>query len=808
MKNIQLIVTIILSICWISASSQKVDQKTEPKEVRRAVNYPFEKVYLHIDRSFYTAGDDIWFKVYLVNAKTNTLFDNSNNLYVELINKDSKIVKRIALRIKNGLGMGDFHLGDSIASGNYEIRAYTNWMKNFGEAFFFKREIHVENMIGIKAQASKDFQPDNLDLQFFPEGGSLVEDVYSTVGFKAINTIGLGCDIKGKVISSAGDTVASFESSHLGMGKFNFISKKGLTYTAVGRTDQNMPFKVDLPQPLKTGYCIKVSEMDSLIRVSIKTNRTTLNQSSSKELYVIASKQGKLYITAKTKIKDLMTQVIIPKKEFMGGITRITLIDTTGKAYCERLYYIPQYQKYKINIISDKKIYAPRQVVNLQISVHDSMNNPIVANLSLAAVDGNQVKEVKYKSDIYSYLSLESELRGNIEQPSYYFDVNVVDRYNALDNLLLTQGWRNFVWNYLADTTLKFENYIEKGITVSGKLRRLLVNKPIANANISMIIFGDTKSPFHFTQTDTLGRYYFDGLNFTGSKSMVISATNKNHRSQGWLSLDSLFGVPPKINYHWVFKPEIQTKEETNYKQEADKKYNVLKKYHLTDTIDLNAVVIKANGPDKPKKDDHFRIYGEADYSLKLTDEYAGYNDIFQLLQGRVAGLMISGAYPNISISIRGQAGNPLFLLDGITVDMEEVATIPISDVDVVEVLKDGANLALFGSRGSSGVISIFTKRGFVGASKPIFYSINQNITGYYQPRVFYTPKYPTNKSEYEKPDLRTTVYWEPNINTDNSGNSFVSFYNADNKSTIKISLEGITESGVPLVGNAEYEVK
>jgi TonB-dependent SusC/RagA subfamily outer membrane receptor len=807
MKNIKLFITCILSFFSIIIYSQTADKNPEVKKPKRALNFPFEKVYLHLDRGYYTSGEDIWFKAYLVNARNNTLFDNSNNLYVELISPESTIIKRITIRVKNGLGMGDFHLADSIAPGNYQVRAYTNWMRNFGEAFFFKKEIHVENMMGAKAPEPKSFQPDKLDLQFFPEGGSLLEDTYSTVGFKTINSTGLGCNVKGKIISSAGDTIVSFESSHLGMGRFNFVCKKGLTYVAVGKTDQNLPFKVDLPQALKTGYCIKVSEMDSFIRVSIKTNQATLTQMPDKNLYVVGSKQGKLYITAKTKVKDQTTMVIIPKKKFAAGINRITLVDTTGKAYCERLYYITQAPRYYISIQPDKKTYAPRQIVNLQISVKDPDNKPVMANLSLSAVDGNQVKEAKYKSDIYSYLLLESEIRGNIEQPSYYFDTTIVDRQNALDDLLLTQGWRNFVWNYLADTTLKFENLIEKGITVSGRLRRLLINKPIANANISMLLFGE-KSSLYLSETDSLGKYYFDGLNFTGQKKVIISATNKNHRNQGWLSLDSLFGMPPKTNFKWTFKPDEKTKELIDFKQEADKKYDILKKYHLTDTIDLSAVVVKANKPVNSKKDDHFRMYGSADYTIKVTDDLIAYNDIFQLLQGRVAGLMISGVYPDISISLRGQSGYPLFLLDGMPVGIDEVASLPMSDIDVVDVLKDGASLAMFGSRGGSGVISIFTKKGFAGADKPIFYSINQTINGYYQPRIFYAPKYTAPKTDYEKPDLRTTLYWEPNVNTDSNGNAFVSFFNPDNKSTININLEGISENGVPLVEKTTYNVK
>jgi hypothetical protein len=103
----------------------------------------FEKVYLHTDRSYYAAGEDMWFKAYLVNAQSNYSTTSSNNLYVELINPTNEISAREIVRIDNGVGVGDFKLEDSIASGHYHLRAYTNWMRNFGSHFVFEKDIWI-----------------------------------------------------------------------------------------------------------------------------------------------------------------------------------------------------------------------------------------------------------------------------------------------------------------------------------------------------------------------------------------------------------------------------------------------------------------------------------------------------------------------------------------------------------------------------------------------------------------------------------------------------------------------------------------
>ncbi len=805
-------------LIFTSIKAQTENQDFTATEDIRNMEMPVEKVYLHTDRPYYFAGDDIWFKAYLVDGFTNKLSDKSNNLNVELISAGSKIIKRLILRIDKGLCIGDFHLNDSIASGNYLIRAYTNWMRNFGEVFFFEKEIVIENQIGLKAlhQLKPEENKEMIDVQFFPEGGPLIENINTILGFKAINAYGYGCNVKGKVISSLGDSVASFSSIHLGMGSFTFTSKKGLNYYAIGFSENGIPFKVKLPDAIKTGYSLKVSDIDNdFFNVAINTNQETLNQFPFQELVIVGTVHNSLCATVQYKVKDITNTVYMLKNEFPDGIARITLMDTTGTVFCERVFYIRTKENYKICIVPDNKLYVPRQKVTLQISVKDTSNNPVPAYLSVSVVDGNQVKDLEKKSCISSYLLLESEIRGNIEQPFYYFDTTVSNRYKALDDLLLTQGWRNYIWNYLSDTILKFNFPEEDGITVSGRFRHKLTGKPIANTAISLALEGDDMPFYGYANTDSTGRYHFDGLNFAGPRNIVVSASDEKSQRQGLILIDSIQKDPAPLNNSRIYKTATISKEIDAFKKEAEQKYNILKKYNITDTIFLDEVTIKARKLQKENADGHFRVYGNADYSLTITDKMLSNRDIFQTLQGRVAGLMIiedpingyrvffarSGYYQNY-----GDA-TPLFLIDGRETDLGQVMSLPMSAVDKIEVLKD-IKTTLYGFRGSFGVINILTKRGIINPWEPVLYSINQQVYGYYQARTFYTPKYNTRQPENEKPDLRTTIHWEPNVVTDIDGNATVSFFNADNKADIIVDVQGIAEFGNPLTGKTSFEVK
>jgi TonB-dependent SusC/RagA subfamily outer membrane receptor len=107
--------------------------------------YPQEKVHLHLDKPYYAIGDDIWFKAYVINTQTSKLSAISSALYVELINEKDSVKKQLKLPLVSGVTWGDFKLSDSLAEGNYRIRAYTQWMRNAGPDFFFDKTIKIGN---------------------------------------------------------------------------------------------------------------------------------------------------------------------------------------------------------------------------------------------------------------------------------------------------------------------------------------------------------------------------------------------------------------------------------------------------------------------------------------------------------------------------------------------------------------------------------------------------------------------------------------------------------------------------------------
>jgi hypothetical protein len=177
-----------------------------------------QKVYLHFDKPFYAAGEKIWFKTYLVEASLHTPDSQSRVVYVELIDQTKTILKRQMLYAPNGMTHGDMHLADSLPQGRYAIRAYTNYMKNAGEDFFFTREFSILNP-SIVEEEEPAFHRDSIALQFFAEGGNLVAcGAENRIGFKALSPDGKSIAVAGEILDELNNIVTTFQTQHDGMG--------------------------------------------------------------------------------------------------------------------------------------------------------------------------------------------------------------------------------------------------------------------------------------------------------------------------------------------------------------------------------------------------------------------------------------------------------------------------------------------------------------------------------------------------------------------------------------------------------------
>ncbi|MEN9909867.1 MAG: hypothetical protein RLZZ540_3016 [Bacteroidota bacterium] len=813
-KKLIYLLVFFFSIPTINFAQQSTDSiaktKTTPPEI--------EKVYLHTDNNYYTVGESLWYKAYSVYAYTNQLFDHSKILYVELISPESKIISRNITNLEGGLGHGDFVLADSLGvkPGTYQLRAYTNWMRNYGDDFVFKKEIQIitpnkENSIQSKENNSTKTvtknKKDNSKLEntaavlvdFFPEGGSLVEDVISNVAFKATDSYGNPIEIKGTIFDANDKQINLFKSSHDGMGKFILQPEKNQKYYAVVITPNNEEIKINIPEVQKTGYTLSINKVDDKKVVTIKTNAATLNQNPDADLTLICTTRGITYFEGTQTLKDTKISFILPEENFPEGIAQITLYDKLSRPQSERLVYIEKNNDITVSLSTDKKQYIPKEKVNLTVSAKDKQGNPLIANFSIAATDTNGINEnFDDTVNICSYFLMASDIKGKVHNPNYYFNNANPARLNHLDLLLLTQGWRDFVWKKFPNLNINKNFKVEKGITIAGKVENLIGTTAKENNQVQMLLLNNKATAMLNDTTDVNGKFEFNNIVFKGTATMLLNTKNQKGKNSGEFVLDSIYNPPIAVDFKAIKPLNDEDNKITQIKTNIRNK-NIL--FNIPEENQLKDVIITAK---KKKEDTTESRYGFADYTYIPEEKGPHYSNIFMLLQIAIPNVTASAN----SVRFNRYSGPPIILVDGIETDMDLLSFISTDDIAKIETIK-GPGAAVFGSQGANGAILIYTKLGKGTTSRKVFHSIAMPINGYQNTRFFYSPDYSKpNPLEKDKTDIRNTLYWNPYIQPDEKGNATISYYNNEVDTTVNIDLEGITNNGIPIVVKSSYQIK
>lgn len=781
--------------------------------------YPSEKVYLHTDRDVYAAGDDIWLKAYLVDGILHQADSVSGTLYVQLTNDEGSVLETRVLWAEHGYARGDFALHDSLPDGPYQLVAFTNWMLNSSPGFFFRKTIQVLNS---RQEPKTTAAPKPaLDVQFFPEGGNLVTGIRSRVAFKAINQSGLGVKVEGAVTTADGQEVAPIQSEHAGMGVFLLKPEKGKEYIATIKSEEGVSQRFSLPVALDSGVVLTV---DNTLPANIKVSVTESNP-GSQALYLVGHVRGQARFLADLP-KERSAYFYINRKLFPDeGTIHFTVFNKQMVPLSERVLFNTSRRPLTIEIQSDKPAYQPYEKVNLAITVRDADNQPVAAELSLAATDAGAVPATSQSrspggQNIYSYLLLTSDLRGHIENPDYYFDPANEKALSHLDLLMMTQGWRRFVWSeVLRDVYAPPTHAIQSALPVSGRLL-LPGNKPAENLAFSLFAQTNGQQRVLNGMTGAGGKFTIpDGAVYNSTTQFQVRTRLKQDLN---VLLDPLtVPTPPQVPLPVRFTGTHSTaystflKNAENWqeviglmKQEEQRVVTARANQEEDESGTRRGRPGKGSGTKKPRQnlDPRRNTYGAPDTSFPLDDNIRnGFSDILQVLKGRVPGVTVTGDQVLIrGISTIMGSTEPLFLIDGIPSSKGTVLSLSVRDVEAIDVLK-GPSASAFGTRGSNGVINVLTRR--YEKEAPETGSSAHNTVGYAIAREFYAPRYDVVKPG-QFPDRRPTLHWVPSIKTGPDGKATVSYWNPGSPTTVEVVIQGAMSMGQFGTGTARYQIR
>ncbi|TDG34862.1 carboxypeptidase regulatory-like domain-containing protein [Pedobacter changchengzhani] len=636
------------------------------------------------------------------------------------------------------------------------------------------------------------------DFQFFPEGGNLIEGLNNRVAFKALKSDGSGINAKGIITDNDGKQVATFTAQHLGMGSFTFTPESGKTYKASITYADGSTQTLNLPATKSDGIAITVDNSNAEnIDIKITANESFFQKNKGKVFYLLAQSQGVICYGAKTELTNKDYNTTISKTKFPNGITQLTLFNEYGKVLSERLAFIQHLNKLSVNLTTSAPSYGTKKKVKINV-VAKKDNLPVVGNFSVAVVDETKVPfNEDGATTILTTLLLNSDVKGYIERANYYFNAPDAKKNADLDVLLLTQGYRSYSYSDIVGNTLpKIAFLPEQGIDVYGILR-MSNGIPVRKGTLLLTI-PDKRFSLEGT-TDPVGNFKFQNLVLNDTSKVTISAKyNVNYKA---MTL-SLNGTPtPSTNKNFNVAEEILNIDSTlnTYLDNSKKQYAYL---HT-----LKDITIKAKAVDKPSHKDFSALSGLstiADHEIS-GDQFAGCNAIVECLKSLAPGVTYDNYNFYVSRDYNQGKKVPMgIFVNGMMLDFNALSSVNPAQIESVEVfLKDELGL-VNRTYQVNGVIVINSKKAAKGQKitksqlldmLPKNYEITFTPMGYNKAREFYSPKYITPTS-LNRNDLRTTIYWNPKIITDEAGNASFEFYNADGKGQYKVIIEGIDGSG------------
>lgn len=759
-------------------------------------NIPQEKVYLHLDKPYYGAGEKIWFKEYLVNAVTHKDNCLSNFIITELFSSSDSLVCRKKIR-RDSLEL--FHnaieLPADLPEGDYYLRAYTNLMQNTDQEFHYSRNLKIGNSLidsdvaNDQKQNKKDKQkkkqtpkPDihDFDLTFFPEGGALLSVPHQRIAYKAIGTDGVSREIEGILINSKGDTINHFRSEHKGMGTITiFNAKHDNPFHVIATSSDGATRRFDLPAVENTGFALHISQRKNTLNYEVLKTETT---EWPEKVFLIGHTRGSIALMHEISPDKSFGRLSC--SNFMAGISHFMLADHRGNILSERLVFIPEQNIPQCQIIPDKATYNAREKVTLNINIKNTEGKPVRGNFSVSITDSKKVHPDSLADNILSNLLLTSDLKGHVEDPGYYFIRQNPQTLRELDLLMLTHGWRRYrMDNVLKPQKPKFPHYIEKGQVISGHVRGFF-GKNVKKGQIVML--SPKKNIFATTDTDENGEFSFD-TSFPDSTSFAIQART----SKGFASVDIILDEEQ-------FQPPFHKSPFLDGGTDHMDAYlmNAREQYFMDGgeaVIRLNEAIVTA---EKPKASAESIYTGGIDtYSIEedRLSQYVGRSavDLARLLPGVTV--------INDTIQVRNSRSLPLVIIDDIIYEDDTyniLSSLYVDDISSISLVR-GVGASIFGVRGEGGAIVITLKKGVTLNAQPARGIVTYAPLGYSGVVEFYHPKYETTQEKSSsRTDLRSTIYWNPALKFDEKGNAVIEYYTPDSTAPEDIIIEGIDENG------------
>ncbi|HEY0895507.1 MAG TPA: hypothetical protein VGE15_03060 [Sphingobacteriaceae bacterium] len=793
-RQVILIFGFVLTTAYGSAQTDPLSEITQKFETHRKANLQ-EKLFVHTDKGFYLAGEIMWFKVYSVDGTFHRPLALSQVCYVEVLNTDNKPVLQAKVQLRDGSGNGSFFLPATLTSDSYLITAYTSWMKNSPEQYFFKKQVTVINSLIAGEKTDRPVKT-AYDVQFFPEGGNLVQGIPSKVAFRAVNEEGRGISFQGYVVDQQKDTVSRFAPLRFGIGSMVFTPQPGAAYKAILKLPDGEVIVKDLPAAYPSGYVMSLNEgPDRQVEVNIRS----VGMQKDSAVYLFVHTRQQRVLAEKLRLKQGAAHFMINRDFIRGGISHFTVFNQDGKPLAERLYFKRPVQRTVLAASTDQSVYATRKMVTVDLRVPDRTGPGGPADLSMAVYDAGAPAEPA-ENDIFSYLWLSSDLKGRVESPGSYVYDQSPESEKALDNLMLTHGWRRFRWEDVLSGEPTSVNYLpeNQGHIIQGRVIDKRTGAGVEGVVTYLSVPGK-RIQLYPSKSGPDGKISFFTRDLYGPGDVVVQ-TDASKDSSYEVRIDLPFWKPADkpalplvrssaVPANWLVNQSVNMQVQNIFSGTRMRDF-------ITPAVDSSA------------------FYGPPDKRYRLAD-FVKFKTMEEVLREYIVEVVVKrnkGNYflwvPIIDHDGYVKMKAPSLFLDGVPV-FDRGNKIIAFDPAKLEAIEVSEKTSFLGPATFTSIVHFTTQKGDLGGFDLGSNAKIMSYEGLQLNREFYAPKYDLGTgSSAHQPDFRNVLYWSPEIRTDKDGNATVTFYTSDQAGKYKISINGITREGEALSKTIQFEVR
>ena len=718
-----------------------------------------EQVILHIDKALLMPKDQIFFKAYVLTGPDQLRVSASDVLKVELLDEKGTLIKSQFHKITDGTSAGSFQIPKKAKDGNYYLRTYTKWMLNYGPERFATKKIRISDTK--EREEGNTISADRI--AFFPEGGHLISGVTHNivVTFNNQNIDNI------RVVNAKGAVVTKVKNYGSGIGTFLLKPEKGEQYSIIFDKADPIP----LPEIRDTGYSIRVNNLNNnILPIRIEAS----SDLSSETIYLTGKSKGVTYVKTKLDFKENSAiDIDIAKIDLPKGVLHLQLEDEFDRVWAKRSLYIDS-DMLRIKVEEQS---AQEGINTFRVKVTDSEGRPVQTELSIG-IHGKQVKNDSFKGPMLPNLQ----------------DVSTREKRFRNDLLLLTgQSSNDFQGNELAELPTEIRYNFQDGLEFYGQVYDLN-NTLLTNTKIQMLISTDDDLVVQEAKTNAEGLFKLSGLQINGEVSIVFRTAGEETKSRLVKVIPYEYEIPPLAG-------EDKMDEVSNQKSKL-----VLPKIPWLEfqsnlaeekLIALEEVTLIATKPLQKKSPSVYNI----EPSRLIYQDKERPKPIPQLFLG-VPGVQVTGLgglYPRLSLPRSAGAGPVLWVVDGMPLMqpnglIDVINLISYSDIERIEILL-GPAASIYGARGSGGVIAIYT----ISGSEANYVDRKEaqlSFAGFHESINFKEYQETILSKAKKKVDIPTTLYWNPELQTDENGEAIIQLPSQHNYKVTEIHANTITENG------------